>query len=108
MNEKFSAIVFMLLGIFLLVCFYLLKRKHKITILREFMYKNVPKKKAIKFCEEMSMVFFFLGIGTLLMGVSYFANLATMGAVVLVASIIMAAVTLKKMQVKYKFGRAKK
>lgn len=108
MSEKFSAIILIVLGIFLLVCFYLLNKKQKITILREFMYQNVKKKQIKQFCIEMSYVFFFFGIGTLFMGISYFGGFTKYGGVVLGISIVIAAVQLKRMQIKYRFARAKK
>lgn len=108
MNEKFSAIIFLILGIFLLICFYLLNRKHKVTILREFMYKNVKPKQLNRFCEEMSYVFLFFGIGCAFMGISYFGNFVKYGAVVILISIAISAMKLRQMQIKYRFARAKK
>lgn len=105
MNEKVSAIIFIILGLGMLLCFYLLKKKHKVTILKEFMYKNLKKSQINKFCEEMSYVFFFLSMGTLLIGFSYFAGFVNVGAVALVISMFAAIVTYKKLQVKYRFRR---
>ena len=108
MNEKFSAVIFLLLGIFLLVCFYLLYKKHQVRILREFMYKNVKPKQLNKFCEDMSYIFFFFGIGCLFMGISYFGNFVKYGAVVILISIAISAIRLRQMQIKYRFAKAKK
>lgn len=108
MNEKFSAIVFIILGLFLFACFYLLKKKHKINIMHDFVYKNISKKKLNRFSEEMSMVFLFLSIGTITMGLSYFFNFVTVGSVILVLGIVLSALTYRKLQVKYKFSRARK
>lgn len=107
MNQKISAIIFIILGIFLFLCYYLLKKKHKISILREFMYKDIKKKQLNKFCEDMSYVFFFLAIGTLIIGISYFGDFVNIGSIVLVIAFLVSAYTYKKVQNKYRFKKTK-
>ncbi|RVU55670.1 hypothetical protein [Anaerosphaera multitolerans] len=100
-STSIMALIFIVVGVIFFYGGYLIGKKHKIELLRPFLYKNVRKKERDKYCEEFALVIYFLALGMAAIGLSYFFNIVKLGNIVFILSIAVAVINFFIVQKKY-------